>query len=182
MGSACSSSLHSVTIAFASTCERAGSSSSARASLLSASSRLRLPDAGAAGLLVTGCRRDRPLSGASSESDGASSEPDVALAVASADDRPAPAGLLDAWISPSGEVLRRASEGGWELDAFLTSELSPRLPEEESLLRLLSPAVDPEQDGAPSPGVVAGVLAHVGSRPEAAPCCHTARVAAGHTS
>ncbi|MGE0713702.1 MAG: TIGR02680 family protein [Planctomycetota bacterium] len=78
------------------------------------------------------------------------------------------AGLLDAWIAPGGELLRRGPDGELEHEAVLAAGRSARPAEGASLLRVLVPAIDEAdvQASALTPELVREVLSHLGSLPD----------------
>ncbi len=74
-------------------------------------------------------------------------------------------GLLDAWVTPSGELLDTESH-----DAVLVTATSPLPPEDAHLGTMLVPSTDPpETHGLVPPYVVADILRHIGAGPNAGP-------------
>jgi uncharacterized protein (TIGR02680 family) len=75
-------------------------------------------------------------------------------------------GLLDAWLTPDGRLLRPD-----EHDTVLVAGTSLQLPAKQSLACVLIPSVDPsdERSGAVDAGTVAAILRHIGIGPNAGP-------------
>lgn len=75
-------------------------------------------------------------------------------------------GLLDAWLTPDGRLLRPD-----EHDTVLVAGTSPQLPTEQSLACVLVPSVvhGDERSRAVDAGTVAAILRHIGIGPDAGP-------------
>jgi uncharacterized protein (TIGR02680 family) len=75
-------------------------------------------------------------------------------------------GLLDAWLTPNGQLLRPG-----EHDAVLVAGTSPKISAENSLARVLVPTVEAVVNASASmdAAIVTAVLLHIGVGPETGP-------------